>query len=155
MITTKKNAPDMSGNSVEGEDPNTHQGEQINMNTTPTVSDTTDIHPEIPRAPWVTERYLDDDGRCVVDEHDYDDGDFHINRSVSHSIDDDGTVRTNPENYFVAWLNRWPDSPAIDSESVTILPRDLPRLIAVLQRLQAEAPTGTDTAGDKLIEVTA
>lgn len=104
-----------------------------------TIAPTTDIHPEIPRAAWVTERYLDDDGRCVVDEHGYDDGDYYVERSVSHSINDDGTVYTNPENYFVKWLNRWPDCPAIDRESATILPKDLPALIAVLQRIQAEA----------------
>ncbi len=129
MTATKKNAPDLSGNSVEGEDPNTQQGEQINMKTTPTVSDTTDIHPEIPRASWVTNRFVDEDGD-LVDQHRYTDGRFTILRDKFHPIT--GADMEHPETVTIDWVNEYADG--TDPQQVTALVRDIPEIIAVLQR---------------------
>src|SRR3546814_2958376 len=105
------------------------------MNTT----QDTEIHPEIPRAAWVTARYLDDDGHAVVDEHEYEDDMWTVSISVSHSIRGDGRVHTHPMNVFLRWDNVWPNGGGVDHETMTIFPQDIEGLIAVLQRAEAAA----------------
>jgi len=129
-----KNAPE-SGQGLEGDDRNPLKG--TIMNDATSVPSTTDIHPEIPRAPWVTHRYLDDDDRVLVDEHQYEDDGYEITRDVTRSLNDDGTHTTHAENVLLKWSNVW-STGGTDDESVTILTSELPALIGVLQRIQAE-----------------
>ncbi|WP_433721102.1 hypothetical protein [Microbacterium laevaniformans] len=102
------------------------------------IAPTIDIHPEIPRPAWVTDRYEDDDGRLVVDEHEYEDNGFRITRSITHSAEGDAWV-SGTESWLIQWDLVWPDGTGTDREEVTVVSRDIPGVIAVLQRIQMEA----------------
>lgn len=108
-----------------------------------------DIHREIPMPHWMNNRsgcsgrYLDDQGRIVKDESDYDDGQFAITLNRMHSLED-GQVYTSDDNADVRWISKWEDQSGVDSERFTILAKDIPELIGVLQRLH-ERFTPPDT----------
>ncbi len=117
-----------------------------NVNTTPAPRKArnrvgADIHPEIPMPEWVEERYSDDDGRVVVDETDYIDGIFCLTRCQSHTLEDDGSWFTHDEHAFLRWRTAWPSEPNVrlETEEFTILPKDAPALVAVLQRFHEAA----------------
>lgn len=96
-----------------------------------------EIHPEIPMPGWATDRYLDDDGREVCDEHNYDDSGFDVELARMHSFGNE-TVRRHDDNVMITWRSVWADGTGVDREQFTILVPDIPKLVAVLQRAQAK-----------------
>lgn len=101
------------------------------------------IHPEIPAPAWATNRYVDDDGREVIDEHVVEHGRYYIelSRMVTLRATDSGDVSApldtnfHPENVWFRWQNRWADGSA-DAEGFTVFPADIPTLIEALEAAQ-------------------
>lgn len=97
--------------------------------TRPTVTGA-EIHPEIPMPHWTTERYLDDDGRVVMDAATFDEGAFFITANLLHAITAEG-VETSVDNILLNWENMWPDG--VDQEQCVVLVDTIPALITALQ----------------------
>ncbi|MCT1394583.1 MULTISPECIES: hypothetical protein [Microbacterium] len=101
------------------------------------------IHPEIPAPVWATNRYVDDDGREVIDEHAVEHGRYYIelSRMVTLRATDSGDVNApleanfHPENVWFRWQNRWADG-SVDAEGFTVFPADIPTLIKALEAAQ-------------------
>ena len=90
------------------------------------------IHPEIPVPHWAELRYLDDDGREIVDERRTSRGGYEIELSRMHTFSDGGAKR-HGDNVFIRFDTVWPNGGGIDPQTLTVLPHDIPELIAALQ----------------------
>ncbi|MDL5350555.1 hypothetical protein [Microbacterium sp. zg-YB36] len=107
------------------------------MTTINTIENT--IHPEIPRAPWTTNRYFDDDDRVLIDEHAFDEGIFRVELQVSHRFEG-GDVDTGDAHAFIRWVSSWSEG-ASNTESFAIRAADLDNLLSALGKArEALAP---------------
>lgn len=92
-----------------------------------------EIYPEIPMPHWATSRYLDDEGRSVVDEGSASHEGFDIELSTAHARDGREQYE---ETLALWWTNEWAAG-SRDRETCVILPARIPDMIAALQHAQA------------------
>ena len=94
------------------------------------------LHPEIPAPRWATGRHLEDDGLCLVDELEFTVDEVSV--SVHHlTLIDGNAPRSVDDAAVLTWRADWTGEPS-EFEGARIRIADIPRVLAALQRLQAE-----------------
>ena len=123
--------PTPSGAHVAAEWLNGPHGTPDRYGWTETTLTGAEIHPEIPMPHWATDRYLEDEGRQVIDERTTSHGNFDIELGRMYTFTETGRI-DHDENIDVWWRSVWSDG-GIDRERLTVRLDDIPDLIAALQ----------------------